>query len=89
MTNPTPAERTRAHYDRQVKRIATMLRNIADEVEAEGRPRTERVEPYADKPHLAAVARIQHELTWGVANLPHSALIDAAVEADDYKDVTS
>jgi hypothetical protein len=87
MTNPTPAERTRAHYDRQVKRIATMLRNIADEVESEGIPRTERGEPYADKPHLAGVQRIQHELTWGIAHLPISALTDAAVEADDYKDV--
>jgi hypothetical protein len=69
-------------YERQVERLVTSLRDLADQIERNGKP--------YDKPgvtgtprHVAAAENVNHALVWGIANAGAHRLFDAAFHADE------
>lgn len=69
-------------YDRQAEKIVAHLRSLADEVEREAIPRAKAGITGTPR-YLAAAERVNHALTWGLANLGAYRLFDTAYHADD------
>lgn len=81
MATPTYADRMSEQYARRIDSIAHQLRALADTVEREGEPRPQRSH-HSLPPHMNSAQRVIHEVTWGVANLSLSTLLDTAHDAD-------
>lgn len=72
-----------AHYKRQVGRLATHLRDLAERVEHEGVARPGLVGERDGKPeYVYAASQVVDAVVWGLANAGLSGLISAASEAD-------
>lgn len=68
-------------YERQIQRIVSGLRDLANDVENAGIPRS--TPGITGTPRFARSAeQVIHNLIWGMANLNADGLIEAAVQAD-------
>lgn len=77
-------ETSRARLTKQVAKVVAGLRRIADQVEREA---ARDILDAAGQRHewstyTGAVSRIEHQISWGVANLHVSSLIQTAGDAD-------
>lgn len=69
------------HYDESLAKLASHIRDLADEVEREGRARTTSVDDDGKPDYLWAARQVIHSLHWGVANLRMDGLLSAAADA--------
>lgn len=73
-------------YAKRLAEVARRLRNLADTVEREGAARQGDIRVGGAYPHpdwIRAAERAIHEVSWGVANLNLSELVNAATEAHE------
>jgi hypothetical protein len=69
------------YYERQVERLVTGLRELADDVARESVPRA--TEGVTGSPRfLSAAERVNRTIAWRLANLSPHRLFDAACHAD-------
>ena len=69
------------YYERQVQRLATHFRDLADQIERLSVPYS-KPRVTGTPRHLAAAGQVNHALTWGIANAGAHNLFDAAYHAD-------
>ena len=70
------------YYNRQAARVVDELRALADRIEREANPHPTPGVTGTPR-HMAAAERVNHALTWGIANIGAHSLFDAAFHADD------
>lgn len=68
-------------YERQVARLATHLRDLADDVERQGKPYS--TPGVTGTPRfLGAAEAVNNSICWGIANAGAHRLFEAAYQAD-------
>ncbi len=81
MTDTSFSDSMAASYDRRLATIVQRLRDLADEVERDGKPRpniTRRDGAVVTDDYIGAAANAIHAVTWGVANLNLDGLVATA-----------
>lgn len=71
-------------YNEKVDVIANRLRELADDVQREGKPRESKANSLYPEytRHVRANQALIHLITWGIADLNMAYLLETAVDAD-------